>query len=124
MVILSSLKTSDLPERAQILPSAWQMKRKRRIETDEGYTWKARCNIDGSKQFQNIDYEQTHSPVAGWASIRMILIKAMISRYHSRQIDYVLAYTQVEIERLLYMEIPKVLEVDGDPGYYVLECSE
>jgi Reverse transcriptase (RNA-dependent DNA polymerase) len=49
---------------------------------------------------------------------------ALISRYHSCQIDYVLAYTQAEIERLLYMEIANGFEVDVDPGYYVLECKK
>jgi Reverse transcriptase (RNA-dependent DNA polymerase) len=95
------VKRSKLPEGARILPSVWQMKRKRRTATGEVYKGKARCNIDGSKQIQDIDYDQTHSPVAGWASIRMMLIKALISIYHSCQIDYVSAYTQAEIERLL-----------------------
>jgi Reverse transcriptase (RNA-dependent DNA polymerase) len=94
----ATVKRSNLPEGACILPSVWQMKRKRIIATGEVYKWKARCNIDGSKQIQDVDYDQTHSPVAGWASIRMIPIKAIIAKYYSCQINYVLAYTQAEIE--------------------------
>jgi Reverse transcriptase (RNA-dependent DNA polymerase) len=92
----ATIKRSELPEGAHILPSVWQMKRKSRIATGEVYKWKARCNINGSKHIQDVDYDQTHSPVAGWASIQMTQIKALIAKYHSRQIDYVLAYTQAE----------------------------
>jgi Reverse transcriptase (RNA-dependent DNA polymerase) len=103
------VKRLDLPEGARILPSVWQMKSKKHFATGEVYKWKARCNTDGSQHIQEIDYDQTHSPVAGWSSIRMILIKTLISRYHSGEIDFVLVYTLTEIEHHLYMEIPKGL---------------
>ena len=81
------------------------MKRKRRIATGEVYKYKARCNIDGSKQIHGLDYDETYSPVAGWPSIRLLLMHAIINKLHTRQIDYVLAYTQAEVEQKMYMEI-------------------
>ena len=41
---------STVPEGVEPLPAVWAMKRKRRIATREVYKWKARLNIDGSKQ--------------------------------------------------------------------------
>ena len=69
---------SQVPEGAQVLPSVWAMKRKRRISTREVYKWKARLNIDGSKQQASVNYWETFSPVASWSAIRLVLITALI----------------------------------------------
>jgi len=45
-------------------------------------------------------------PVAMWASIRLFIIFALIQGWHIRQFDFVLAYTQADVETDLYMEIP------------------
>ncbi|KAI2501072.1 hypothetical protein MHU86_13426 [Fragilaria crotonensis] len=89
------------------------MKRKRRIATREVYKWKARLNIDGSKQEEGVNYWETFSPVASWAAIRMVLITTLIHGWHTKQIDFVLAYTQAEVECELYMAVPKGFEVEG-----------
>jgi len=60
---------SSVPEGAPVLPSVWAMKQKRRIDTREVYKWKARLNVDGSKQVAGRDYGQTYAPVASWSSI-------------------------------------------------------
>lgn len=44
------VELKDLPEGTKVLPAVWAMRRKRRIDTQEIYKWKARLNIDGSKQ--------------------------------------------------------------------------
>jgi hypothetical protein len=117
------VKRSSLPKGARVLPAVWQMKRKRRIATGEVYKHKARCNIDGSKQIKDLDYDQTYSPVTSWPSLRLFLTFAIIKRYHSRQIDFVQAYTQAEVERRMYMEIPKGFEAD-ETGDYVLRVDK
>jgi hypothetical protein len=83
------------------------MRRKRRIDTREVYKWKARLNIDGSKQTKGVNYWETYAPVATWSSIRLILIHTLLNGWCTRQIDYVQAYLQANIETDLYMEIPK-----------------
>ena len=98
---------SSVPEEAPVLPSVWAMKRKRRINTREVYKWKARLNVDGSKQVASRDYGQTYAPVASWLSIRMLLVMAVSRGWHTRQLDYVLAYPQAPVYRDMYMEIPK-----------------
>ena len=108
---------SSVPKGMEILPSVWAMKRKRRIATREVYKWKARLNIDGSKQTEGVNYWDTFSPVASWAAIRMVLITALLNEWETRQVDFVLAYTQADVECELYMKIPKGFEVDDDDSY-------
>jgi hypothetical protein len=69
-----------------------------------------------------IHYDQTYAPVASWNSIRTMLIMTAINGWKTKQIDYVLAYTQAPVERMLYMKIPKGFEVeDGNNDDYILE---
>jgi len=104
------MRRSDLPEGAAVMPAVWQMKRKRDIKTQEVYKWKGRINIDGSKQIKGVNYWDTYAPVAAWPTIRMILAMALKEGWETRQIDYVLAFTQAEAERDdMYMQIPKGL---------------
>ena len=116
---------SQVPEGATVLPAVWAMKRKRRIATNEVYKWKARLNIDGSKQVKGVNYWETYAPVASWPTIRTILMLVIAKGWYTRQIDYVLAYTQADVELdNLYMHIPKGFEVpDGHNKNYVLKIN-
>ena len=60
----SPMLVSDVPKGKKILPGVWQVKRKRRILTNECYKHKGRWSLDGSKQEYGIDYNQTYSPTA------------------------------------------------------------
>lgn len=119
---------NKVPQGSTILPAVWQMKRKRRISTREVYKHKARLNIDGSKQTKGLNYWDTYSPVASWSTIRMVLIMALIGNWQTRQIDFVLAYTQADAEcDNMYMKIPRGFEVDipqADPKDYVLKINK
>ncbi|KAI2493484.1 hypothetical protein MHU86_21065 [Fragilaria crotonensis] len=115
---------SSVPPGTKILPAVWAMKRKRRIATREVYKWKARLNIDGSKQEEGVNYWETFSPVASWAAIRMVLITTLIHGWYTKQIDFVLAYTQADVECQLYMAIPKGFEVQDDGQDYVLKLKK
>ncbi len=119
----SLILRSKVPKGATILLAVWQMKRKRRIQTWEVYKWKACLNIDSSRQVKGRDYWDTYAPVATWGSIWLVLAKAIIQGWHSKQIDFVMAYTQASVERDMYMEIPKGFEVEGD-GDYVLQIHK
>lgn len=116
----------DVPTNASILPAVWAMKRKRRIETGEVYKWKARLNIDGSKQTKGINYWDTYAPVASWAIIQLLIIMIITKNWKVRQIDYVQAYTQADAETdLLYMKIPKGYTIEGaDVNDYVLAIKK
>jgi Reverse transcriptase (RNA-dependent DNA polymerase) len=89
------------------------MKRKRDIMTRAIKKWKARLNIDGSRMVKGVHYEESYSPVAGWNSIRTMLLLAAQYNWHTVQLDYVLAFPQAPIKRTLYMEVPKGFEIEG-----------
>jgi hypothetical protein len=107
------IKKSKLPEGATLLSSVWQMKRKRKPSTGEISKYKARMNVDGSQMIKGLHYEETYAPVVQWATIRFFITLAIISKWHTRQLDFVLAYTQADIERELYMKLPAGFTAPG-----------
>jgi hypothetical protein len=115
---------SDVPDNTLILPAVWSMKRKRRINTREVYKWKARLNVHGGKQIKNVHYWETYSPVVKWSSIRLFLTLAAIKGWRTRQVDFVLAYPQADIETTLYMEIPRGFEFDGSRKTHCLRLKK
>ena len=74
---------------------------------------KAQLNVDGSRMFHKREYDQPYAPVASWNIIRILLILVLVHRWHTIQLDYVLAFTQAPVNRNLYMKIPKGFEVEG-----------
>jgi hypothetical protein len=117
---------SQVPVGARVLPSVWALKRKRRISTGEVYKWKARLNLDGSKQVKGVDYQETYAPVASWATIRLVLSKTVQLGWHTKQIDFVQAYNQADaLSDQVYMKLPKGFEIPGaQPGEYVLHVKK
>jgi len=82
-------------------------------------------HIDGSHQAKGCNSWDTYAPVATWGSIWLVLAKAIIQGWHSKQIDFVMAYTQAPVKRDMYMEILKDFEVEGDgDGDYVLQIHK
>jgi hypothetical protein len=107
------MRRTEIPGGATVLPAVWSMKRKRRISNRQVYKWKARLNIDGSKQIRGVHYQDTYSPVVSWAMTRFFLVQALLKGWHTKQIDYVMAFPQAPVERDLYMEIPKGVKLEG-----------
>ena len=113
-----------------MLSSVWQMKRKRKPSTGEISKYKARMNVDGSKMVKGLHYEETYAPVVQWATIRFFISMAILSNWHTRQLDFVLAFTQADIERDLYMKLPAGFTVPGrtiteqDRKDYVLKLEK
>jgi len=62
---------------------------------------------------QGVHYWETYSPVVTWGAIRLILVLSLIFGWATRQIDFVLAYTQADAETEIYMEIPQDVELQG-----------
>jgi hypothetical protein len=108
------MKRADLPPGTEVLPAVWAFRRKRRIATGEVYKWKARLNLHGGRQTKDVNYWETYSPVVGWSTIRMFLILMLINGWQSRQVDFVLAFPQADIECEMFMEVPQGFNVDGN----------
>jgi hypothetical protein len=119
-----------LPKDALVLPHVWQLRRKRVTKTGEISKWKARVCIDGSKQKQGIHYEETYAPVVSWGATRFFLTLATTNNWTTRQLDFVMAFTQADVERDLYMELPKNFTMPGtkityaDKDKYVLKLRK
>ena len=118
------IKRSKVPKGHQVLPSVWAMRRKRRIDTQEIYKWKARLNLHGGKQTKGLNYWETYAPVAAWSTIRIIMNLAAMMGWETRQLDFVLAFPQAPVETELYMDIPKGFEVKGSNNQYVLKLKK
>ena len=102
-----------IPGGTKVLDSVWSMKRKRDILTRKIIKWKARLNVHGGQQEQGVNYFETYSPVVNWFSIRLLFFMALLNNWHTRQIDFVLAYPQADIECEMYMKLPLGLKVPG-----------
>ena len=116
------LVTRDsVPKDQKVLPSVWSMKRKRDIKTQKVYKWKARLNIHGGKQVYGVNYTDTFSPVVNWITVRLILILSLIHQWKTRQVDFVLAFPQADIECPMFMELPPGIEMKGSRKTHVLQ---
>jgi hypothetical protein len=118
------VRRDSLPKGTPVLPAVWSMKRKRRLATREVYKWKARLTIHGGKQQHGVNYWDTYSPVVRWSTIRLFLILASVNQWHTRQLDFVLAYPQAPVECDLYMEIPKGFHINGNRKDFVLKLRK
>jgi hypothetical protein len=47
--------------------------------------------------------------VVSWDTLRFFLTLAVINNWYTRQLGFLLAFTQADIERDLYMKLPAVL---------------
>ena len=111
----------EIPAGTETLPAVWAMRRKRKIMSREVYKWRARLNVHGGKQTQGVNYWETFSAVLKWISIRFFLAQALINRWHTRQLDFVLAYPQADVECDLYSEIPQGFEFEGSRKTHCLK---
>jgi hypothetical protein len=90
----------------KILSSIWAFKCKQRIDTPRVYKHKARLNIHGGQQTYGVNYWETFSPFVNWFSIRLCMTFALIFDWYTRQIDFVLAFPQADVECDLFMKLP------------------
>ena len=118
------IKRDQLPPGASVLPAVWAFRRKRRIATQEIYKWKARLNLHGGKQIKDVNYWETYSPVVGWTTIRFFLILMLLNGWVSKQVDFVLAFPQADIECEMFMEVPEGFHVDGSRKDHCLRLKK
>ena len=59
--------------------------------------------------------------MVSWPSICFFLVIALLKKWHTCQFDFILAYTQANIEMNLYMEVPKGFVIEGERSKYALK---
>ena len=52
-----------------------------------------------------IDFHNAFAPVVNWSTVILIITMAEISGWESRQIDYVLSFSQTLIDRDIYLHL-------------------
>ena len=101
----------EVPENVGILDSVRAMRRKRKIGTGEISKCKARLKAHGGQPEHGINYMETYSPVVMWKTVSLIIMLAMINGWHSRQLDFILAYLQADVDGDIYIKLPKGFKI-------------
>ena len=88
----------------------WSMKRKRN-PLGQIVKYKARLCAHGGQTQQGVHYDSTFAPVVTWTTIRYLLIQSLINGWHTRQVDFVLAYPQAKVSHDVYTILPEKFTV-------------
>jgi hypothetical protein len=95
-----------------VVSSVWAFKRKR-YPDGSIRKLKARICARGFEQIEGIDYFETFAPVVQWMTVRIILIMTILLNLENKQIDYTAAFMQAPIDHDVYVEMPKLFQVNG-----------
>ena len=97
----------------KVIKSTWAFHQKRTPGGDPTKK-KARLCMHGDQMVQNVDYFESYSPVVQWSSVRLLLILSIVHGLETRQVDYVNAFAQAELDKDVYIEIPQGVEHNND----------
>ena len=70
-----------------------------------------------------LNYWETYSPVVNWISVRSLLAIASIHGLTSIKIDFVLSFTQYDLNADVFMELTLEMGVDANKGELVLNFN-
>jgi hypothetical protein len=119
------IKQTDIPKGATTLPTVWQMRRKHNIKTRKVKKWKARLNIDESRMKKGVHFKETYTPVASWNLIRMLLTLTAVHDWHTKQLNYVLAFPQAPVENGRVLRwLGRYLKATRDKGTILKPCHD
>jgi hypothetical protein len=108
--IFEVVPRSAIPQNTKPLPAIWAFRRKRNPDWSIN-KWKARINVHGGRQTQGVNYWETFAPVVNWSTVRLVMNLSLLHGFHSKQVDFVQAYTQAPLDCPIYMEVPAGFEV-------------
>jgi hypothetical protein len=69
--------------------------------------------MEANKSKESITKKETYAPVVSWGATRFFLNLATINNLETRQLVFIMAFTQVDMERDLYMELPRNFSKPG-----------
>ena len=98
---------SQVPKDTKLIDTVWTFARKRKLDTREVYKWKARLTVHGGQQIHGINFWDTYAPVVMWPTIRFFFCIDLLRQWHTRQVDFVMAYPHAPVEVPLYLRIPQ-----------------
>jgi hypothetical protein len=100
----------NLPQDTKTIISIWSFKRKQYLDGTLNKHKTHLCAHGGMQMWGQNNWE-TYTPVVNWASVGLILAIAKIHGLSSKSIDFVLAFSQADLEVPVYME----LHISFDP---------
>ncbi len=119
------MQRSDMPENTKTIMSIWSFKRKR---YPDGMLnkHKARLCTHGGMQTWGTNYWETYAPVVNWASVHLLLAVAKIHGLPLKNINFVLAFLQADLEVPVYMELLLGFDapLNGNCKIYVLQLNK
>ena len=59
-------------------------------------------------------FYDTFEPVVNWSNVRLIILMDEMAGWESRQIDYVLSFSQPPIDSDVYLHLPAGFHVDDE----------
>ena len=115
---------SQVPKTAKPLPMVWTLRHKRG-PTGEILKWKARLCTRGHCQGFGDTYWTTFAPVVSWTTVRCVFIIALLLGWHMRSINFVMAYTQVDVKTDIYMQLPAGTTIkEVNPSNHLLKLQK
>ena len=116
--IRASFNLIKPPEGRKLLAAIWVFDYKLDMVNGVLIKFKARMVAGGHTQTEGVDYNETFSPVVRQASVRLMLVIAMILGLQVEQLDVVTAFLYGQLEEPNYMKCPPGFEQydeDGNP---------
>jgi hypothetical protein len=112
--VVPSLRRSGMPENTMTIMNIGSFKHK------------ARLCAHGGMQTWGTKYWETYAPVVNWASVRLLLAVAKIRGLPSKNVDFVLAFPQADLEVPVYMELPLGFDApqSGNRKLYFLQLNK
>ena len=112
----------ELPPGAKAIPSGWVFKTKR---TPDGKVerFKGRIVAKGCNQRPGIDYSETYAPTFHPAAFRNALAAAGIEDMHLRSCDFSSAFTNGDLDKVIYMRQPEGFHQGGPNMVCLLKKS-
>ena len=114
---------SSIPKGQKSILAIWSFKRKR-FPDGRIMKYKARICAHGGMQQWGVDFWETYAPVVNWLSVRTLLVLSVLHGYHSRSINFVLAFPQAELKEDILMEIPAGFSNSDIKKQYVLKLDK
>jgi hypothetical protein len=110
---LAIVHCSTVPRTATPIQAICSFKRKQRPD-DSLVKHKARLCAHGRMQQLGTNYWETYSPVVNMVTVCLILLLAQIFKLDSKAIDFVLAFSQAELDVDIWMYLPICFQVDTE----------
>lgn len=102
----------DRPKNKHVVSSTWAFKIKR-IPDGCIRKLKARFCARGYEQKEGVDYHETFAPVVNWTTVRFLLIMSILLNLKTKQVDYVAAFIQSDIDTEVFVEMPRGFSTPG-----------